>query len=297
MSGLKRTKLKSRRLPLWLQMQVWAGSIIYHGKNAFGQEGQTLRLPRNRILKLDTTRNELEAMEFVRSRTNLPIPRIFRVYEFGERHHLVMEMASSGARDVEIDYCQMTPEQVEKFGSELGGYIQQLRGLEPPTNGIIGSVSLGKNHDSRLDGSAWGPFHGIADFHTYLRLGHPLRHWEDEPDVMLVHSNPDKYSIKFTHADLRPNNILVKNGHITAIIDWEFAGWYPEYWEYTKMHWTPSPLWEKFYEAVEKEASIPKYPDELAAETAIWRRMYPYAYDGPHWTEDNEGAHPGPEGT
>jgi serine/threonine protein kinase len=229
-------------------------------------------------------------MEFIRSRTSIPIPRILKVYEMGDRNHLVMEMISSGPGNAETDYHQMDPDQVRNFGSELAGYIQQLRSLEPPTEGIIGSVNLDKNHDSRLDGSAWGPFHGIADFQTYLRLGHPLRHWENEPDVMLVHSRPERYSIKFTHADLRPNNILVKDGHITAIIDWEFAGWYPEYWEYTKMHWIPRPLWDKFYEAVEQEAGITKYPEELAAETAIWKRMYPFAYDGPHWTEDDDDA-------
>jgi hypothetical protein len=27
-----------------------------------------------------------------------------------------------------------------------------------------------------------------------------------------------------------------KAGKITEIIDWEFGGWYPEYWEYTGMH-------------------------------------------------------------
>lgn len=57
------------------------------------------------------------------------------------------------------------------------------------------------------------------------------------------------------------------------------------------MHWTPSPLWDKFYQAVEQEAGIPKYPEELAAETAIWELMYPYFYDdGPHWNEDDDAA-------
>ncbi len=25
-------------------------------------------------------------------------------------------------------------------------------------------------------------------------------------------------------------------GRVTGIVDWECAGWYPEYWEYTKAH-------------------------------------------------------------
>jgi len=38
---------------------------------------------------------------------------------------------------------------------------------------------------------------------------------------------------KFTHGDLNPFNILVREGKVVGIIDWEFSGWYPRYWEYT----------------------------------------------------------------
>ncbi|KAK2598793.1 hypothetical protein N8I77_012180 [Diaporthe amygdali] len=239
MGGPKHVKLKFRKFPTWLRMQVWAGGILYRGENAFGQEGQTFRLPRDRMLKAVCHRNELDAMNFVRSQTSIPIPRVVEVYEFGERYHLVMEMVSSGPGEPGVDYDQMTPEQIKTFGAELGGYIQQLQKLESPEEGVIG---------------------------------------------------PEQYSIKFTHADLRPDKILIKDGHITAIIDWEFAGWYPEYWEYTKMRWTPSPFWDNFYKAVEQEPSIVKYPEELAAETAIWKLMYPYAYDDPPWSEENDAV-------
>ena len=42
-----------------------------------------------------------------------------------------------------------------------------------------------------------------------------------------------KHAIKFTHNDLHFTNILIKDGHISGIIDWPDAGWYPDYWEYT----------------------------------------------------------------
>ena len=40
-----------------------------------------------------------------------------------------------------------------------------------------------------------------------------------------------RYQLRFTHEDLGMHNILVEGGKITAIIDWEYAGWYPEYWD------------------------------------------------------------------
>ena len=33
------------------------------------------------------------------------------------------------------------------------------------------------------------------------------------------------------HGDFSPNNILVKDGKVVAILDWEMLGWYPEFWE------------------------------------------------------------------
>jgi hypothetical protein len=40
----------------------------------------------------------------------------------------------------------------------------------------------------------------------------------------------------FTHADMAPRNIMVDQTHrITGILDWEAAGWYPDYWEYANI--------------------------------------------------------------
>ncbi|KAN0123120.1 kinase-like protein [Russula decolorans] len=69
-----------------------------------------------------------------------------------------------------------------------------------------------------------------------------------------------------THGDLLPHNILVKGSKITGIFDWETAGYYPEFWEYCRMHDTclglrplgrifPGPRREKEIEAVRDDNS------------------------------------------
>ncbi|KAI9722443.1 MAG: hypothetical protein M1828_004810 [Chrysothrix sp. TS-e1954] len=56
------------------------------------------------------------------------------------------------------------------------------------------------------------------------------------------------HKIVFTHGDLQRKNVLVRRntesgGHdfTVALVDWEDAGWYPEYWEYFSafeaLHW------------------------------------------------------------
>lgn len=37
----------------------------------------------------------------------------------------------------------------------------------------------------------------------------------------------------FTHGDLASLNIMVRNGNITGIIDWDTRGCFPAWWEYT----------------------------------------------------------------
>lgn len=58
------------------------------------------------------------------------------------------------------------------------------------------------------------------------------RRYEHELPGMLPRSSKSV----FTHGDIAPQNIMVdQNGQITGIIDWELAGWYPEYWEYANI--------------------------------------------------------------
>lgn len=40
--------------------------------------------------------------------------------------------------------------------------------------------------------------------------------------------------LMFTHGDFKAHNILVDDeGQLSGFLDWESAGWYPEYWEFT----------------------------------------------------------------
>jgi aminoglycoside phosphotransferase (APT) family kinase protein len=53
---------------------------------------------------------------------------------------------------------------------------------------------------------------------------------------------PDTARICLTHGDLNLANILVLRSpdgsqiSVSGIVDWEQAGWYPDYWEYCKAH-------------------------------------------------------------
>ncbi|KAJ7064123.1 hypothetical protein C8F01DRAFT_1250375 [Mycena amicta] len=71
----------------------------------------------------------------------------------------------------------------------------------------------------------------------------------------------------------RPRNIIVRNAKIVAILDWEFGGWYPEYWEYTTAWYANRRManrrWLEFQELFLKEVFSQHYPEELIAERCL----------------------------
>ncbi|KAF2647146.1 hypothetical protein K491DRAFT_709319 [Lophiostoma macrostomum CBS 122681] len=91
---------------------------------------------------------------------------------------------------------------LEKILSQLKDMIQELRALETPPGTGIESCVGGSLFDSRIPHGTprFGPFRTTQDLHA-LRFD--------------------------------PFNIIVSGDKVVAIIDWEFSGWYPPYWEYT----------------------------------------------------------------
>jgi thiamine kinase-like enzyme len=220
-------------------------------------------------------------MEFIRQSTSIPLPKVIKIYKQDldeEGEDVIMQYV--GDETLSRAWPKMTDVSKRAIAKELAGYIEQMRQLTPPGAGFVGSASLSPGRDNCFGQARFGPFDNMADFHTYIRRKNPLEIWKEEPDVVQVHSTADSYGSKFTHGDLVPNNIIVKDGRIAAIIDWEFAGWFPEYWEYVKMRYQWRPYREEYFEVM--DGAMVKYPLEFRAEEAIWKRIDDYVYEMPY---------------
>lgn len=212
---------------------------------------------------------------------------IHDIQEDGTAHVVMSKVPGDDLEDV---LHKMTDAEVKSVVKELAGHLQQMRRLgrehdggggddekPPPIGGVAGT----RGFDNRLGSSHWGPFATVTDFHKHVRFGEPLGYWDHEPDVVAVHGKPEgSYAVKFSHADIAPRNVRVRGGRITGIIDWEFAGWYPEYWEYTRMFYPGErPYLKRWFDAIEEETGIEKYKQERKAEEAIWAKAGPFGYD------------------
>jgi serine/threonine protein kinase len=183
---------------------------------------------------------EAEAMRYVADNTSIPVPNVKSYWPAEGVTYITMNVIDG--TELHLAWHNMSHATKRRVVDQLKGYLAQLRALKPPIDGAVASVTGGALRDaSRVGFEPFGPFQNHNDFHQFLRGNLPLQTFEtminsDE----VVNSHHKHYATKFTHGDLAPRNIMVKSdGTITAIVDWDSAGWFPEYWEYTKAHFTP----------------------------------------------------------
>ncbi|OIW26255.1 kinase-like protein [Coniochaeta ligniaria NRRL 30616] len=202
------------------------GDIIYHSKDRYiVRHGDT-------ITKYTTCSdgmgandhpNEALALRFVKEHTSIPVPQVVS----SDWDRITMEYVEG--QTLQQAWPVLTPDQRSDIMAQLSDYIAQMRAL----SGI---------HLGRLDGQgvvvpsvmtrSGGPFGTLAGFHDWLvqppkRLQAQSMYWHQ-----ITAQLGAEYPIVFTHGDIAARNIMMHDGRIVALLDWEFAGWYPEYWEY-----------------------------------------------------------------
>lgn len=166
--------------------------------------------------------SEVEAMRFVSSHTSIPVPR---VYDVGEQH-FTMEFIE-GETLAQAWGNTLSAEDKTLVCRQLRDYISQLRAIQSP-NGLICSFGGRPVVDARRRSSyKGGPFADEAAYNDFLvsNLIGPSK----IRDIIRSQMRAD-HKIVLSHGDLHGINIMVRPGvGVVAIIDWEKAGYYPEY--------------------------------------------------------------------
>ncbi|KAL8742039.1 MAG: hypothetical protein Q9190_005420 [Brigantiaea leucoxantha] len=225
-------------------------------------------LPFGLLLKWsDGTRlEEAQTTQMMRV-AGFPVPRILCYGEHGPYHsHHPVSILMTRMEGVPIWADLWTdhfgPDQHATIISELKVYIEAMRKWQNPwvkhgkeicsaVGTSIRSLRVPSPHPLGLI----GPCKDIQEFHDTLiePAMYPIAkvkpdYEEDLQMALRLHSRP--HSVVFSHGDLLPFNILVNvtTGHLTGFIDWESAGWYPDYWDYSTGMRTGRSGW--WYEAI-----------------------------------------------
>ncbi|MCJ1308322.1 hypothetical protein MMC25_001975 [Agyrium rufum] len=141
--------------------------------------------------------NEAACMAFIRDNTDIPVPKLLDAYHKDGSHYLWMEFIDG------VEMSELTDEEQTKIIPQVQSIVTTLQKLR-----------------SRITG---GPT-GILSPPSIVYFHH-LSNWKQQ------HSPEEEFV--FCHGDLSQSNILVdpKKLRITAIIDWEYSGFYPQKYE------------------------------------------------------------------
>ena len=171
-------------------------------------------------------------MEYVRKRTRINIPAVHLAFYHAGCTYIVMDYVHGHA----LQDKWTSAGKIERlaWASQLAEIISQLRAL--PSMDCTRPGPLNPNMEERCEGRWFttfgaGPFHSHHDLAVWLnrKLSIARRGGDDTSTYPEFEST---CRLVFTHQDLAARNLILDDDDRLWAIDWELAGWYPEYMEY-----------------------------------------------------------------
>ncbi|KAK1240064.1 hypothetical protein MKX08_007506 [Trichoderma sp. CBMAI-0020] len=187
-------------------------------------------------------------------------------------------------------WCNLTPQAKYSYARQLRHCLNSMRLNMAQTRSTSAPQA---NIKRNIVGSAFaGPFSLMLDQHahqTYWAV-HPkptgkqfvaFLTWSFVASVpasvttAVASRFRSNYAVRFTHGELSPRNIVVRNSKIVCILGWDRGGWYPEWWEYVKFFEArTSPENQDWYDYA-THIFVDAYQTELAAYQGIARCQSP----------------------
>ena len=190
--------------------------------------------------------SEAEAMHPVSYRITVKVPRVEAAYVLEGVGYIIMSLERGKLLNRYSDSA--TDAQRENVIMQLKDYVDQLRQIKGQ---FIGSVDSSPcqdavfewDHQAKLH--EYGPFDSQSAFNEgivkALEITVPLGGVIQDPESsaynktwmlkQLVRSFKS-HEMVLTHGDLRADNIIIRHDGAVTLIDWELAGFWPEYWEF-----------------------------------------------------------------
>lgn len=205
-------------------------------------DNKVVRITQKQVVKfgLALSLTEGKVMQLVAKNTSIPVPHVYenfsrKIGDGPEVVYLIMEyIEGSPLLD---NWPKLETSAKDAIARTLGVYIKELRTItrEMVTEDVPQRALISGEYDQicSADGGALpglsGPFASVAAYHNWFTSqGNP-----DDTSRVYRKMFRDDYNVSFSHGDLATRNIMVnEQGKIVSILDWGWAGWYPEYIEF-----------------------------------------------------------------
>ncbi|KAI5863992.1 kinase-like domain-containing protein [Durotheca rogersii] len=205
-----------------------------------------VRMQQKFVIKFGIHVHPIEArnMLYVAKSTTVPIPRVYAIYQRQEERGVVTYIVMQYVAGTTLLNLWSSLDRARKtaIARILRTYFDQLRQLQHP--GYFGNIAGGPPLDDMFSATRGAHVvktsfaaedelidYIIRVYSLYLgeRAAHKTRYYQHVlPTVLRGNGSP-----VFRHNDFQRKNIMIQPDETPVIIDWEFASWYPTYWEYS----------------------------------------------------------------
>ena len=250
--GVQESELSEASASLWIKLcsLINTGELIWP-KNEERGGVSVVKFSKDAVVKIvpnfeDYT--EYTTLQYLRRHApDIPVPTPLGVLMAAKTAYIFMSYVPGPTLD--SVWSQLSNQQKVSIANELNGILLKLRDLKMPEGALLGGVGGEGCKDTRRHTRiSQKPIKSVADFEDFI-FSNPT--FGSSVYIGLIRSMSQSHTPKicFTHADLRPANIVVEadqqgNYSISSILDWEMAGFYPDYWESVKATNTLSPQGE-----------------------------------------------------
>lgn len=209
---------------------------------------------------------EAKNLQFIRENTTIPGPDIVEEWSEDNGCYFLLTTRVQGTSLKEA-WPTLTETQKNSIAQETAQYLQQLRKI---TSKTLQSVDNGPLYSAFLFASGNGLPHGplTSDKQLWKEMAKGLEGFADDDIPRLGQQMPRAEPYTFTHGDLSTSNIIVKDGSLAGIIDWEVSGYYPVWWEFAA-----TAIGQDDDDIVWKEL-LRKHMEDFTAGREFWREYY-----------------------
>ncbi|XDG08791.1 hypothetical protein ABKA04_008406 [Annulohypoxylon sp. FPYF3050] len=205
-----------------------------------------LRVQQRFLIKFGVHVHPIEGynMQYVAKFTTVPIPKVYAIYQCQEEQRIITYILMQYIPGTTLldSWGSLDKARKTAIALTLRTYFDQLRQLKPP--GYFGDIDGGPPLDN-----VFSAIQHVQDIKTPLateddlidyiiqaysletgkRMAYKAQYYQHVlPTVLRGNGSP-----VFTHNDFQRKNVLIQHDGTPLIIDWEFASWYPTYWEYS----------------------------------------------------------------